>query len=115
MRTDPGETPPSANIRGSSESTRLWSIAGMGTELAGGIVGMLLLGFLLDWWLGSSPWLTIGGAVLGLVGGGYNFLRRALQASRDANLRFRASHPEGVAPLDDDPPEEDGEREDSEW
>ncbi len=101
VRTGPGERPPSANTSGSTESTRLWSIAGMGTELAGGIIGMLLVGFLLDWWLGTKPWLTITGAALGLVGGGYNFLRRAFKENRDAAARFKSAHPDGVPPLPD--------------
>lgn len=112
MRTDPSSRPPSANTSGPPETTRLWSIAGMGTELAGGIIGMLLIGLALDWWLGTKPWLTITGATLGLVGGGYNFLRRALKENRDAAARFRASHPAGVAPLPDEPDEPES---DDDW
>lgn len=81
----------------------------MGTELVGGIVGMLLVGFLLDLWLGTKPWLAISGALLGLLAGGYNFIRRALKENRDSIARFKAEHPEGLAPL----PEEDEDEE--EW
>ncbi len=105
MRTDDRHTPPSAKTRQNAETSRLWSIAGMGTELAGGIVGMLLLGYLLDWWLGAKPWFTITGAVMGIVGGGYNFIQRALAMNKAELARLRARHPQGLPPLDHEPDE----------
>lgn len=116
MRTDPGHTPPSAKSRNSAETSRLWSIAGMGTELAGGIVGMLLLGFLLDWWLGTKPWLTLTGAAMGIIGGGYNFIKRALAMNKAELARLQARHPQGLVPLEDQPDEPtDDEDDQDEW
>jgi len=82
---------------------RLWKLSGMGVELAAAIAGMGFLGWLLDRWLGSNPWLLIVGLVLGLIGGGYNFIRQSLAASRAANAEYRRSHPFGSPPpLPDD-------------
>lgn len=60
-------------------------LAGMGLELVGAIAGMLLLGWLLDRWLGTDPWLTIAGVAVGAVGGMYNFIRTAQRETRRAN------------------------------
>lgn len=70
----------------------------MGTELAFGIVGMALIGILLDWWLGTSPWILIGCLVVGIVGSGYNFIRRATAMSRKAHRAYAASTPAPPAP-----------------
>lgn len=48
---------------------------GLGTELVGSVVGMLLLGYFLDEHFHTSPWLTLTGALIGMVGGFYNFIR----------------------------------------
>jgi ATP synthase protein I len=39
------------------------------------VVGMGLIGWLLDRWLGTSPWLLVVGLVLGAVAGFYEFVR----------------------------------------
>jgi F0F1-type ATP synthase assembly protein I len=50
------------------------------------MVGAVLVGTLGGWWLdgklGISPWLTIGGSVLGIAGGMTVFLRAALATTR---------------------------------
>lgn len=67
---------------GRSGETGPMQAATMGMELAGSIAGMLLIGWLVDRWLGTSPrWTTVGGLV-GLVGGGLNFFRTALIVSK---------------------------------
>jgi hypothetical protein len=42
-----------------------FALSQVGLEMAGAIG----VGYLIDGWLDIFPWLTIGGAVLGLVGG----------------------------------------------
>ncbi len=70
------------------EMRRLWSIGGMGLELAGAIVLLGLLGWWLDRRYGTGPWLALTGAMIGIIGGGYNFIRRARSMSRaDASPR----------------------------
>lgn len=55
---------------------------GMGVELAGSIIGLTLVGFWVDRQFGTGRKGLITGAILGIVGGFYNFLRRALELSR---------------------------------
>ena len=69
------------------DKAELWRLSAMGTEFVAAIAGMLLLGLLLDKWWGTTPVLTIIGAVVGLLGGGYNLIRQALQAEKKAAAR----------------------------
>lgn len=57
--------------------------AGMGVELAGAVVGFCLLGLWIDRRYETGPYGTLICALLGLVGGMYNFIRRSLQAFKD--------------------------------
>lgn len=58
--------------------------ATMGLEFAGSIAGGALIGWLIDQWLGSAPkGLTIG-TIVGLLGGGLNFVRMAVLISRSS-------------------------------
>ncbi len=59
----------------------LWKLAGLGTELAGAVIGLTLLGLWLDRRYGTDPWCTVGGAGIGIVGGLYNMVRQSLLAS----------------------------------
>ena len=72
---------------GQSESQRLWRLSGMGLELASHIVAGLLIGWLIDRWLDTSPiWLTVG-MIAGLVVGMAEFIRSALKAVRQSSPR----------------------------
>jgi len=55
---------------------------GLGTELAASVAGMLLIGYFLDKHFGTSPWLLLAGAVVGMVGGFYNFIREIQKLSK---------------------------------
>ncbi len=92
----------------SNETSKLWRYSGMGTELAAAIIGMALLGYLLDLWLGTKPWCTMGGVVVGILGGGYNFLKAALRISREAAEDYKRRHPTGL-PAEKRPVEPDSE------
>lgn len=81
------------------ESSRLWRLSGMGSELAFGVIGMALLGFLLDRWLKTTPWIMLAGALLGVIGGGYNFIRKALAENKAAAEQWRQDHPGGMAAI----------------
>lgn len=76
------------------EMRRLWGVSAMGMELAGGVAIMALLGWAADKQLNSSPWLLFVGLVIGTVGGGLNFVRRARAMMRtngaSASRRTRA-------------------------
>ena len=43
--------------------------------LFGAVVAGLLAGWLMDRWLGTAPWLLVGGIVLGAAAGFYEFVR----------------------------------------
>ena len=49
---------------------------GVGFELAVAVVLFMFAGFKADAWLGTRPWLTLAGAVLGMCIGFYGFFRR---------------------------------------
>ncbi len=44
-------------------------------SLFGAVVGGLVVGWLLDRWLGTGPWLLVTGLVLGAAGGFYELIR----------------------------------------
>lgn len=75
------------------DSSALWRVSGLGMELTASIGGMVLLGWLIDTWAGTGHrWMLILG-IVGLIGGGYNFIRGALkfqkQAAQEAERRSR--------------------------
>ncbi len=46
-----------------------WGLAmSAGTAVAGSVIGGTLLGYYLDAWLGTGPWLVIVGVIFGTVG-----------------------------------------------
>lgn len=71
----------------------------MGVELAGSIIGMVLLGWGLDHWLGTSPRWTLIGAGVGVLGGGYNFIRAALRMNKEATSAYKREYPHGPKPV----------------
>lgn len=75
--------------------------AEMGWELGAGIVGLTLAGVWIDWRFGCSPTATIIGAAIGIVGGLYNFIRRAMR------MRPPADHGEATARAADETPRPD--------
>jgi len=58
-------------------------------DFALSVVGMGLVGWLLDRWLGWSPWLTLGFALVGLIGGFYRFLKEATRLSAGPRNRHK--------------------------
>jgi F0F1-type ATP synthase assembly protein I len=60
---------------------------GMGVELAAAVIGLTLLGLWIDSRFKTGPTGVLVGAGLGIVGGFYNFLRAALQLSREQDAR----------------------------
>jgi ATP synthase protein I len=51
----------------------------MGAELAGALLGFSLIGFWIDRYYGTRPWGLLVCAILGLVGGLYNFIRSSMK------------------------------------
>jgi F0F1-type ATP synthase assembly protein I len=73
-------------------SSNLYRLSGMGIELTASVVGMALVGWLLDWALGTGPWLLVTFAVLGIIGGTYNFIKGALKENRAQQAQWRKRH-----------------------
>jgi ATP synthase protein I len=63
--------------------------SGVGLELAGAVAGLSLIGYWIDRHYGTSPWGLVVGLALGIVGGLYNFVREALQATHEAQQEDR--------------------------
>ena len=63
--------------------------SGVGLELAGAVAGFTLIGYWFDRHYRTSPWGLVVGVVLGIVGGLYNFVKEALQATREAQREDR--------------------------
>jgi len=53
----------------------IWSLGGTGVELAGAVAVLALLGWWADRKFGTSPWLLLVGAFMGIVGGLYKLWR----------------------------------------
>ena len=60
-------------------------LSGMGFEFAAAVIGFVLVGYWIDRHYGCRPKGVLIGAALGILGGGYNLIRTALQASRQMN------------------------------
>ncbi len=74
MPAEPPKRPPGSAAR----------LAGMGTELAATLAGACLLGYWIDRRFETGPWGLLICATLGVVGGLYNMLRRALGDSTNS-------------------------------
>jgi F0F1-type ATP synthase assembly protein I len=64
------------------DSLRGRDLIGLGGLLVGAVVAGLVLGYLLDEAVGSSPAFTLGGLFLGIVAGGVGFWLRVRAALR---------------------------------
>ena len=75
-------------------------LSGLGVELAGAVIGGSLLGYWIDHRFDTSPvWLLIGSGI-GIVGGLYNLIRKAL-------LESIGARPGGSKPQAKPRPEDD--------
>lgn len=60
------------------------ALAGLGFELLAAVAGLAFVGYWIDRHYETAPWGLVIGAVLGIVGGLYNFIRTALRATDGA-------------------------------
>jgi hypothetical protein len=75
----------------------------MGFELFGSIIGAGLIGWLIDKGLGTAPRGLMIGLVVGIIGGGWNFYRRAMIMNRRAMDAYRRRRREREARGEPDP------------
>jgi F0F1-type ATP synthase assembly protein I len=57
--------------------TRSGPVAGASYTLVGGIILLGGLGYFADEWLGTAPWLLVGGLALGIIVGFYELVKTA--------------------------------------
>lgn len=57
------------------------ALAGLGFELVAAVAGFTFVGYWIDRHYATEPWGTVVGAVLGIIGGLYNFVRVATRAA----------------------------------
>lgn len=69
----------------SQDQRTTWRYASMGIELAAAVIGLTLAGYWVDYHFQTAPRGVLVGAVLGIVGGLYNFLREAIKLSRETD------------------------------
>ena len=69
MRTPTRKGPPGAPIKGAQ-------FIGLGFEMVVPIMLLMYVGYRLDAWLGSKPWLFLLGALLGIAVGFYSMFKR---------------------------------------
>jgi len=72
------------------DQLRAWSA---GLDIAVGMFGMGLIGWLIDRWTGHGPWWMLGLGAAGLGGGTYRFIREAMRLNREAARRWARRHP----------------------
>ncbi len=65
--------------------------AGLGFEMAAGVVGFALVGYWLGRYYGNGAVGLVIGAALGVVGGMYNLIRASIVTSREESDRARES------------------------
>jgi len=58
------------------------ALAGLGFELLAAVAGFAFVGFWIDRHYETEPWGLLIGALLGIIGGIYNFIRSATRAIR---------------------------------
>jgi F0F1-type ATP synthase assembly protein I len=63
--------------------------AGLGVQVAGALLVYIVIGFFLDRWLGTTPWLTIVGAAVGFAAMIGMLYRIGVQANRESQERRR--------------------------
>ncbi|MEM6551835.1 MAG: AtpZ/AtpI family protein [Planctomycetota bacterium] len=66
---------PEANTTEADERREKLAVAGAGIELAAGICLFAGIGYGIDHWLGSLPWGTVVGALLGFAAGLYLLIK----------------------------------------
>jgi hypothetical protein len=94
--------------RSRREPSVLLRFGGMGTEFAFGLVGLLLVGMWVDHTWHTSPRGAITGVAIGIIGGGYNFIRqarnlmRAQEAEQKKRLRQTGEPPPVADDMDDE-------------
>ena len=60
-----------------------------GADFVSNIVAGLLLGLLLDWWWGTSPWMVVAGILLGVYSGWRKMVQQSKKIDEQAAEAMR--------------------------
>ena len=72
-------------MRGKRRKQPSWiRFSGIGVEFAAAVGGLTLIGYWIGRHYGKERWGVLIGALVGIVGGGYNLIREALLATKEA-------------------------------
>jgi F0F1-type ATP synthase assembly protein I len=72
------------------------ALSGIGFELAAAVAGFTMAGYFWDRHFGTGPWGLLIGALLGLIGGMYNLVRRTLAATRPSSPEIKKTNGDGA-------------------
>ena len=75
--------------RGGPSRASVGEYAGVGLQFAGAILLFLFLGRWMDGRLGTDPWLTVAGVVVGATAGFYAMYRQLVLAPKEQKERER--------------------------
>jgi F0F1-type ATP synthase assembly protein I len=95
MKEPPGDRK-RASGPGGWWSPELGPFLTLGLQLAIAVVVFLFLGRWLDQKFGTTPWLTLAGAAIGIAGGLIKFLRTALRLGKDADREMHKRREKGT-------------------
>jgi ATP synthase protein I len=74
------------------------SYLGLGMQLALTMGFFVTGGYFLDQWLGTTPWLLLAGAVLGIVAFFVQLFRVVTELNKKTSPRPKANHPDETPP-----------------
>lgn len=60
----------------------------LGFEILGSILGLGGVGWLIDYWLNTFPWFFAIGMILGIIGGLYNAVKKALNVTNSDGYEY---------------------------
>lgn len=61
-------------------------LASLGLVLPSSIVVGLVIGYYMDKWLGTAPWLLLGFTLLGIASGLISFIRGVIKYNKDPDI-----------------------------
>lgn len=80
-----------SGVRFTTSQVRAWALA---LEMVYSVVGGGAVGYVLDRWVfATTPWLTLSGALVGLVAGMARFIREANRLNREGSGKARGRGP----------------------
>ncbi len=67
---------------------KVGALAGIGVEIFASILGLGGVGWLLDYWFGTFPIMMTIGLILGIIGGLYNAVKKAMRVNNSSGYEY---------------------------